>query len=140
VACGFVVPFLIWNLLMGAVIYFHHTHPNVTWYNDIDEWETARDGVSGTVLITFPFRLGRILNNIMEHPAHHLDVRVPLYNLERAQQTLNEQNVHPLTQPLNYQHILACTRRCKLYDYTAHRWLGFDGEYTSERAAPAPSA
>ena len=132
VVCGFVLPFLTWNLLMGAVIYFHHTHPEIAWYDDIDEWEADRDGISGTVLITFPFRLGRILNNIMEHPAHHLDVRVPLYNIEAAQHTLNRQNVRLLEQPFNWTHISDCTRRCKLYDYKARRWLSFDGTFTSE--------
>ena len=29
-------------------------------------------------------------------------------------------------------------RRCKLYDYDRHRWLGFDGKPTAEvTAAPA---
>lgn len=139
VACGFVLPFLTWNLLMGAVIYFHHTHPDIAWYDDIDEWEAARDGVSGTVLITFPLRLGRMLNNIMEHPAHHLDVRVPLYHIEAAQRTMNEQNVRLLEQRLTWKHLLECTRRCKLYDYAAHRWLDFDGEFTSERVLPGPT-
>jgi hypothetical protein len=76
--------------------------------------------------------------NIMEHPAHHLDVRVPLYNIEAAQRTLNQQNVRLLKQPLNWAHIIDCTRRCKLYDYTAHRWLSFDGEFTSDPVLASP--
>jgi omega-6 fatty acid desaturase (delta-12 desaturase) len=80
---GFVVPFLLWNWIMGAVIYFHHTHPQLAWYDDIDLWEAARDTGCNTVHAVSG-KLGRVLNNIMEHPAHHLDVRIPLYNLEAA--------------------------------------------------------
>lgn len=136
---GFVLPFFVWNLLMGAVIYFHHTHPDIVWYDDLDEWEANRDGVSGTVHITFPYKLGRLLNNIMEHPAHHLDVRVPLYNIEAAQRTLDEnQQARTLEQPFTWSHILNCTRRCKLYDYDARRWTDFEGEFTTvPSAAPA---
>ncbi len=75
---------------MGAVIYFHHTHPLLAWYDDIDQWEAARDTGCNTVHVLFRGKLGRLLNNIMEHPAHHLDVRIPLYNLEAAHRVLHE--------------------------------------------------
>jgi len=61
---------------------------------------------------------------------------VPLYHIEAAQRTMNEQNVRLLEQRLTWKHLLECTRRCKLYDYAAHRWLDFDGEFTSERVLP----
>jgi omega-6 fatty acid desaturase (delta-12 desaturase) len=78
VVTGFVVPFALWNCVMGSVIYFHHTHPLLPWYDDIDQWEAARDAGPSTVHVAFPGKLGWLLNNIMEHPAHHLDVRIPL--------------------------------------------------------------
>jgi omega-6 fatty acid desaturase (delta-12 desaturase) len=139
VVLGFALPFFVWNLLMGAVIYFHHTHPDIIWYGDLDEWEADRDGIRGTVLITFPFKLGRILNNIMEHPAHHLDVRIPLYNIEGAQAELNRSAEGLIEQPLTWNHIRNCTRRCKLYDYEARRWTDFNGTFTSEAGGGEPT-
>jgi omega-6 fatty acid desaturase (delta-12 desaturase) len=132
VLCGLVIPFLVWCLLMGSVIYFHHTSPEVAWYDDMSEWEAARDGVSGTVRMTFPRRAGRLVHNIMEHPAHHLDVRIPLYRIEDAQRELEEkQDSETRSRPFTLDYVRNCVTRCKLYDYAAHRWMDFDGHYTS---------
>jgi omega-6 fatty acid desaturase (delta-12 desaturase) len=136
---GFALPFFVWTSLMGSVIYFHHTHPDLAWYDDPDEWEAARNDASTTVLITLPFRTGAVLHHIMEHPAHHLDVRIPLYRLEAAQRHLDAQPTHILRQRLTLQHMRNCTRRCKLYDYEAHQWTDFAGRGTSEpHLATAP--
>jgi omega-6 fatty acid desaturase (delta-12 desaturase) len=134
---GFVLPFLLWGWLMGAVIYLHHTHPMLAWYDDIDEWEAARDQGCSTVHIQFAHKLGRILNNIMEHPAHHLDVRIPLYNLEAANRSLPQRS--QIVQPLSFRSIADCIARCKLYDYGAQYWTDFDGRQTSPALAPVAS-
>jgi omega-6 fatty acid desaturase (delta-12 desaturase) len=134
VLCGFVIPMFFWYLLMGAVVYFQHTNPRVAWYEDTAEWEATREGLSGTVLITFPKHLGRIMNNIMEHPAHHLDVRIPLYEIESAQHALDDQPTGARTQAFTWAFVVDCVRRCKLYDYAEHRWTDFAGEFTSSCA------
>jgi len=117
---------------MGAVIFFHHTNPDVIWYEDVDAWEAARDSASGTVQLTFPYRLGRLVNNIMEHPAHHLDVRIPLYQIESAQRTLSRQPSGALTRAFTWSFIVDCVRRCKLYDYERQCWMDFNGNVTSD--------
>jgi acyl-lipid omega-6 desaturase (Delta-12 desaturase) len=136
VITGFVVPFLVWNWIMGAVIYFHHTNPLLAWYDDIDEWEAARDTGCNTVHVQFRGRLGRLLNNIMEHPAHHLDVRIPLYHLEAAHRKLDVES--QVTQAFSLRLLRACVRSCKLYDYHAHHWTDFAGRRTGPTLAPAP--
>ena len=131
---GFVAPFLLWNWIMGAVIYFHHTHPLLAWYEDIDLWEAARDTGCNTVHVQFPGKLGRVLNNIMEHPAHHLDVRIPLYNLEAAHRALSEPS--QVAQMFSFRLIRDCVSHCKLYDYEARHWTDFAGRPTSPALAP----
>jgi len=133
VVLGFIVPQIVWQLLMGAVIYFQHTNPGIAWFDNTAEWETTREGLSGTMLITFPNHLGRLINNIMEHPAHHLDVRIPLYEIEAAQSTLNTQATGAPSQAFSWKFITDCVHRCKLYDYAEHRWTDFEGNFTSER-------
>ena len=135
---GFVVPFLLWNWIMGAVIYFHHTHPLLPWYEDINLWEAARDTGCNTVHVQFHGKLGRVLNNIMEHPAHHLDVRIPLYNLEAAHRMLDEPA--QVAQLFSFQLIRDCVSRCKLYDYDARHWTDFDGRQTSPALAEGTPA
>lgn len=134
VCCGFLLPLFVWQLLMGAVIYFQHTHPGIAWYDNTAEWEASREGLSSTMLITFPYGLGRILNNIMEHPVHHLDVRIPLYEVSAAQKTLNSQPNGAPSQAFTWALLSNCIRRCKLYDYSVHRWTDFNGVFTSESA------
>ncbi len=135
VSTGFVVPFLLWNWIMGTVIYLHHTHPLLPWYDDIDQWEAARDTGCTTVHVLFPARLGRILNNIMEHPAHHLDVRIPLYNLEAAHKVLREPT--QVSQCFSLALLRDCIMQCKLYDYDAHCWTDFTGRASGPALAPA---
>lgn len=138
--CGLVIPFLVWCLLMGSVIYFHHTSPEVAWYDDMAEWEAARDGVSGTVRMTFPRGAGRLVHNIMEHPAHHLDVRIPLYRIEAAQRELEaKQSSETQSRAFTLDYLKNCVSRCKLYDYSSHRWMDFDGSYTSDSTVQEPA-
>jgi omega-6 fatty acid desaturase (delta-12 desaturase) len=139
-ATGFVLPFFVWTSLMGSVIYFHHTHPDLAWYDDPVEWEAARNEATTTVLITLPLGIGAALHHIMDHPAHHLDVRIPLYRLKAAQKHLNDQPTRILTQPLTTQHIRNCTQRCKLYDYERHQWTDFAGRPTSMPALGVAAA
>jgi acyl-lipid omega-6 desaturase (Delta-12 desaturase) len=122
---GFVAPQLLWGSVMGGVIYLHHTHPRLVWYRDIDAWEAARDTSSNTVHVQIPHKLGRLLNNIMEHPAHHYDARIPAYNLEAANRALRAPE--QIVEPLSLRAIAACVSRCKLYDYDERRWTDFDG-------------
>ncbi len=74
----------------------------------------------------------------MEHPAHHLDVRIPLYNLEAAHRVLNEpaQVVAAVLVPL----IRDCVSHCKLYDYDAQHWTDFNGRQTSPALAEGSAA
>jgi omega-6 fatty acid desaturase (delta-12 desaturase) len=64
----------------------------------------------------------------MTHPAHHLDVRIPLYRIDAAERALGA-SVHE--QPFSLGYAFDCMRRCKLYDYGSQRWMDFGGHYTS---------
>jgi len=129
VTLGFVAPILAWGCLMGAVIYLHHTHPRLVWYRDIDAWEAARDTSCNTVHVQIPHKFGLLLNNIMEHPAHHFDARIPLYNLEAANRALRVPE--QIVESLSLRSIVACVSRCKLYDYEKRCWTQFDGKASS---------
>ncbi len=129
VTAAFLWPLVVWSMIMGAAIYFHHTHPDLAWYDDIDVWEANRDGLSSTVNVQLPGKLGWLFNNIMTHPAHHLDVRIPLYRIDAAQGALR--GIDVLHQPLTIRYMIDCMRRCKRYDYDSRRWMDFDGKYTT---------
>ena len=136
---GFVVPFLVWNYLMGFTVYVQHTHPLVPWFRTKQDEDQAGVGQHQlSVQLVFPKGFGLISNNIMEHPAHHVNTKIPLYNLAKAQRHLNEL-IGPaaVIERFTLPTFLRIMKHCKLFDYDNRRWLGFDG---SPSVYPDPAA
>ena len=141
--CGFVLPYLFWNGMIGFVVYVHHTHPSVAWYDNKAEWLRAQPFVSTTVHLTFKFYWGALMHHIMEHTAHHVDMSVPLYNLKAAQnrlETLLPERI--IVQPFSWQWYFDTAKTCKLYDFKEKAWLDFNGNKTanSVRVLLSPSS
>ncbi|MBU3672252.1 MAG: fatty acid desaturase [Sinobacteraceae bacterium] len=138
---GIVVPFALWNAIMGFVVFVHHTHPAIAWFQKRQEWQRYRAYLTATVHVKFPFGLDRLMHNIMEHNAHHLNPRIPMYSLRKAQRVLNERfNDQYQAYRMTWRVYRDCVRRCKLYDFANHAWLDFRGQVTSRVnlvAAPA---
>lgn len=133
IVVGLVVPFLTFTWLIGFATFQHHTHPRVLWYDDERTWSFFRSQVQGTVHIVFPRWIELLLQNIMEHTAHHVDTKIPLYNLTNAQRAIEaaygEENV--IVEPFSFRGMQNTFRVCQLYDYTQHKWLSFTGEPTT---------
>ncbi|TWG79202.1 omega-6 fatty acid desaturase (delta-12 desaturase) [Cupriavidus gilardii J11] len=133
---GFAVPFLVWNFTVGFVLYVHHTHTSVAWYDTKTLWAKAQPFVSTTVHLRFRHGAGTLLHHIMEHTAHHVDMSVPLYRLKRAQALLEQALPgRIIVQNFSWRWYFDTARRCKLYDFKALCWTDFSGRRTS---APAP--
>ncbi len=115
--------------MIGFVVYVHHTHPQVNWYEDKAAWSASQPFVSTTVHLTFRSAMGTVLHHIMEHTAHHVDMGVPLYRLKRAQ-TLLEQRLGDaiVVQPFSWAWYRNTARHCKLYDFSSRRWTDFEGK------------
>lgn len=142
---GFGVPFLFWNGMIGFVVYLHHTHTGVAWYDEKAKWSRSQPFVTTTVHVTFRRRvfgldMGALLHHIMEHTAHHVDMGIPLYRLKRAQAILEEKLPGRIVrQPFSWREYFRTAGRCKLYDFRLRQWLDFSGRPTSAAlAAIAP--
>jgi omega-6 fatty acid desaturase (delta-12 desaturase) len=138
--CGFVIPFLAFNCIMGWVIYVQHTHPEVAWFDRREEWQAKFGFVTTTINVVVPKTLGQMLHDILEHGAHHVNTGVPLYRLRAAQAALKTAvpqlaRVHVL----NWKRYWATVRTCKLYDYANHRWMDFKGRVTASPLFPEPT-
>lgn len=135
---GAVVPFVVWNTIMSFVIYLHHTHPNLTWYNNEQEWKRRASQSQSAVHVIFPGPVNLIFHWIMEHSAHHARPSIPLYNLKAAQHVLESHDDEDIIvfHWTPWAH-LDVVRRCKLYDYDAKRWMDFRGNYTSGQSVSA---
>lgn len=130
---GFLIPFAVWNTMMSFVIYLHHTHPDLTWYNDEAEWKRVASQSQSAVHVIFPGPINFFFHWIMEHNAHHARPSIPLYHLRKAQSVLAESEEEILIHRWTPWSHLDVARRCKLYDYEAKRWQDFQGNYTSGR-------
>lgn len=129
---AFVLPLLVWNALIGFVVYVHHTHTAVAWYDNKQQWSAASPFVSTTVHLTFPAGIGAALHHIMEHTAHHVDMSVPLYRLKQAQSLLEEKLPgRIIVQRFSWAWYFQTARRCKLYDFEQGCWTDFAGKKTS---------
>jgi hypothetical protein len=79
-----------------------------------------------------------ILHHIMDHTAHHVDPRIPLYHLPDAQVAM--ENSYPsdvIVSPFSFPNLRKILRECQLYDYSQHRWLPFS-HVTSESRVQNP--
>ncbi|WP_211234459.1 fatty acid desaturase [Solimonas soli] len=126
--CGFAVPFLAWNTLIGFVVYAHHTHPRIRWYADKTQWAAAAPFVSTTVHLRMPGGLGGVLHHILEHTAHHVDMGIPLYGLTPAQRRLEAALPGSIVvQRFSWKWYFATARHCRLFDLDEGRWTDYDG-------------
>jgi acyl-lipid omega-6 desaturase (Delta-12 desaturase) len=127
-----VVPFLIWHWMFGFLIFLHHAHPRVRWYEEEHEWSFEKVQLEGTVHILFPFPINLILHNIMEHPAHHIDPKVPLYNLVSAEKQLEEAyGSDVIVERWSVKYLRNILATCQLYDYKSHQWVPFEASNVS---------
>ena len=127
---GFVGPLIYVCWAIGFVVYFNHTHPSIPWHESPRTWNYWEAQQHCTLHLTFS-SLTRFLlpSEVMNHVVHHLDTRIPVRHLGKAQEAFNR--LHKVKTvvwtPALHADILS---RCKLYDYAASQWLDFDGNVT----------
>jgi len=121
-----VIPFLVSNWLMGFIIYNHHTHPSVRFFTKRSEWRFYEGQLQGSVHVIFRGGIGAVFHQIMEHTAHHLSAKVPLYRLRAAQRYLERELGGGLViEKWSLAGFRETLRRCQLYDYDRHAWIPF---------------
>jgi omega-6 fatty acid desaturase (delta-12 desaturase) len=127
-----VAPCLVALWLLGFVTYLQHTHPSIPWFQDLKEWNFFTGQVLGTTHTEFRHGIDRLIHNIMEHTAHHVDPRIPLYNLVDAQAQLAAEH-NPVRHNFSFRSFRYIQSVCQLYDFQQHYWLSFAGLPTSSR-------
>ena len=48
-ATALLLPFALWNAMIGSATFLCHTHPGSAWFDDLDEWHAARPKLRDTV-------------------------------------------------------------------------------------------
>jgi omega-6 fatty acid desaturase (delta-12 desaturase) len=120
-----VIPFLAFNYVIGSVVHVHHIQPGLRWWSK-KEWTKFRGQMEGTTILRVTPGLNFFFHWIMIHIPHHVDVRIPMYNLEEAADAIKAafpEVVHE--DKLRFRDYVANTRVCKLYDFEGGRWLTY---------------
>jgi omega-6 fatty acid desaturase (delta-12 desaturase) len=126
---GVLLPFLIWNQLMGTTAFLQHTHPLIPWFRTVEEARAACSQEELTILVRYPAWYDLLSHNIMQHQAHHINPRIPWFRLKSAQShILNLPGSNLLVQSFGLRYLAGLTQCCQLYDYSTQSWLTFAGE------------
>ena len=131
------LPFLLFNWMLGFLIFLHHTHPQIPWFDRVEDWSFYAGQIRGTAHVVFPGSLNGLIQHIMEHTAHHADPRVPLYKLHAAQAAL--ERVFPedlIVHRFTWRSFSYTLQVCQLYDYRNRCWMSFAGVPTSSCNLP----
>ncbi len=121
-----VLPFLAFSYFIGSLVHVHHVHPDIRWWKR-GEWTKFKGQMDGTTILRARWGLNFFFHWIMVHIPHHVDMRIPMYNLERAAGAIKDafaETVHD--RPLRFADFVRNTRRCKLYDFDRHDWLTYE--------------
>ena len=136
ITCGFILPQFVFCYFIGFITLQQHTHPKVAWYSELDSPSPAffQAQLHSTPHMVFPYIIRVFMRNVMEHTAHHAEpAGIPLYCLPEAQKSLEQffgdEILYEYWTPSTF---LRTTRICKLYDYSTHQWIGYDGKPLTE--------
>jgi acyl-lipid omega-6 desaturase (Delta-12 desaturase) len=133
---GFLVPYAVWNSNMGLTTYLQHTHPAVPWFRTEQDAQSYGGQEELTINVKYPRWYGLLSHDIMEHPAHHINPRIPFYRLHAAQTRLIEiLGRDAVVERIGLRYVRSLVRRCKLYDYERREWLDFAGRTTGQTQA-----
>jgi omega-6 fatty acid desaturase (delta-12 desaturase) len=128
---GWVIPFAVWNYLMGFTIYLNHTHPSIPWFDNEESWRRFRALAPDTASVVMPVNLVPLYTKVMAHTSHHVQTRVPVYLLPEAEEELKKGYSRLLEYRLSVGAYRSIYKTCKLFDYERMCWTGFDGVPTA---------
>jgi omega-6 fatty acid desaturase (delta-12 desaturase) len=120
-----VVPFLGFSAMIGSVVHVHHVAPDIRWWKR-NEWNKFKGQMEGTTVLRVPKGVNFFFHWIMIHSPHHVDMRIPMYNLEMAALAIEKMYpdvVHDA--PLRFKDFRHNTKVCKLYDFDEGHWLTY---------------
>ncbi len=122
-----VVPFVAFCTVIGSIVYVHHIAPDIKWWPR-RTWNSYHGQVEGTTVLRMPRFINELFfYNIMVHVPHHVDVRIPCYNLPQAGAAIIEAFPEIDHRSFRVTDFVRSTRACKLYDFESQTWLRYDG-------------
>ncbi|MFN8015991.1 MAG: fatty acid desaturase [Acidimicrobiia bacterium] len=125
------VPWFGFMTIIGWTVYVHHISPDIKWWPR-NEWDSFKGQIEGTTVL----HLSKPINylffyNIFVHVPHHVDMRIPCYNLDKAADALIKEFPEIKEKKLKFRDYIRATKACKLYDFENHTWHDYKGNVTA---------
>ena len=118
-----VIPFLVFSWVIGATVHIHHVQPDLQWF-DGRNWTRSKAQLIGTTVMRTPFIIDLALHHIFVHVPHHVDARIPCYELSRAAKAIDSAFPGIVKERrFHLRDYFRATRACKLFDFDGSRWL-----------------
>lgn len=126
VVAAVVVPFAVFNWFIALFVYLHHTHPDIPFFDDRQEWSATIGQVHCSTVIRCSRPAELLTHHILVHAPHHVDSRIPFYRLEQAYTDLRRDYAPHLHE---YRFRWSTVRRifatCQLFDFDTKTWSRF---------------
>jgi len=125
---GFLSPLIYLCYMIGFVVYFNHTHPEIKWTTSTPSRNFAERQALTTVNLEFRGISEFLLpSEVMGHVAHHLDTKIPARKLRKAQNQLVRDALVPFkTEVWSWATQCRIMKTCKLYEPYEQKWLRFE--------------
>ncbi len=115
------IPIMIMAGALGIwMFYVQHQYEGVYWARH-DDWDAFRAALEGSSFYSLPGILRWFSGNIGYHHIHHLNARIPNYNLQKSFRSVSAlREIKPLTLLQSFSCI-----RLKLWDEEQQKLIGF---------------
>ncbi|MDD3765360.1 MAG: fatty acid desaturase [Nevskiales bacterium] len=121
------LPFIVFNYFIALFIYLHHTHPDIPFFVEREQWSPAIGQLFCSTVVRFSWLMEKLTHNIMIHVPHHVNPHIPFYRLPQAYADIKQhyaQYIHEYQ--FSWRGMFDTFRRCKLFDYERQCWYGYD--------------
>jgi omega-6 fatty acid desaturase (delta-12 desaturase) len=110
------MPWLGYHFWMSTFTVVHHTAPHIP-FKPAEEWNAAKAQLSGTVHCDFPGWVEFLTHDISWHVPHHVNTKIPWYNLRKATESLRQNWGQYMTEcTFNWRMVKGIVTECHLYD------------------------
>jgi omega-6 fatty acid desaturase (delta-12 desaturase) len=119
------MPWLGYHFWMSTFTVVHHTAPHIP-FKPAEEWNAAKAQLSGTVDCEYPRWVEFLCHDISVHVPHHVNSKIPWYNLRAANESLKANwGRYMTTCTFNWRMMKNIFTECHVYD-PAKNYVPFD--------------
>jgi omega-6 fatty acid desaturase (delta-12 desaturase) len=121
------MPWLGYHFWMSTFTVVHHTAPHIP-FKPAEEWNAAKAQLSGTVDCEYPRWVEFLCHDISVHVPHHVNSKIPWYNLRAANDSLKANwGQYMTTCTFNWRMMKNIFTECHVYD-AKKNYVPFDAE------------